>query len=515
MDKLKVLVCGDVEGRYKQLFSRVETINKKNGPFDMLLCVGNFFGSSNGLEPYRNGTLTVPVPTYILGPNRPDDVDWYSDINGCEVCPDINYLGKRGLYTGTSGLKVAYVSGIEGESGKPSQHHTFKEADVEAVKNICFRGHQFRGVDVLITSPWPKDIRFGAQAESSGSWLLSWLAVQLKPRYHFCGLEGIYYERSPYRNYSVSGDTAEHATRYIALAKVANTSKQKWLYALSLEPIDQMKASDLYQPTTDQTECPYTGRMLLPSVCGKQEKSSQFFYDVDSHEEDGNPRKKTKRDDKKQPMVFDQESCWFCLASAAVEKHLIISIGNEAYLALAKGGMVPDHVLISPVGHHQSLSDLPEAVEEEIEKFKSALKKFYKKQQKVPVFFERNFKTSHLQIQAVPVPRELSSRLKDAFQEGAEQENLQLDEIPVHAKLCQIAPPRTPYFFVELPSGEKLFHRVRKNFPLQFAREVLANEELLNMEDRADWRDCKITKEEETELAKKFRTAFEPFDFTL
>jgi hypothetical protein len=46
-------------------------------------------------------------------------------------------------------------------------------------------------------------------------------------------------------------------------------------------------------------------------------------------------------------------------------------------------------------------------------------------------------------------------------------------------------------------------------------REVLASEELLNMPDRTDWRDCNITKEEEIELTEKFRSAFEPFDFTL
>jgi hypothetical protein len=46
-------------------------------------------------------------------------------------------------------------------------------------------------------------------------------------------------------------------------------------------------------------------------------------------------------------------------------------------------------------------------------------------------------------------------------------------------------------------------------------REVLASEELLDMADRADWRDCKAAKEKETELAKIFRSAFEPFDFTL
>jgi hypothetical protein len=46
---------------------------------------------------------------------------------------------------------------------------------------------------------------------------------------------------------------------------------------------------------------------------------------------------------------------------------MLVSI--QSYLALAKGGLVPDHVLILPVGHHQSLSTLPNEVEEEIEKY--------------------------------------------------------------------------------------------------------------------------------------------------
>lgn len=53
------LVCGDVLGNFKQFFNRLETINKKNGPFEFVLCVGEFFSPSvNGaseLEAYRNG----------------------------------------------------------------------------------------------------------------------------------------------------------------------------------------------------------------------------------------------------------------------------------------------------------------------------------------------------------------------------------------------------------------------------------------------------------------------------
>lgn len=46
-----------------------------------------------------------------------------------------------------------------------------------------------------------------------------------------------------------------------------------------------------------------------------------------------------------------------------------MSLYVQAYLALARGCMVPDHVLILPVGHYQSLSDVPVEVEEEINKY--------------------------------------------------------------------------------------------------------------------------------------------------
>ena len=41
---MKVLVSGDVDGNISALFKRVEAVNSKAGPFEMLLCVGSFFG---------------------------------------------------------------------------------------------------------------------------------------------------------------------------------------------------------------------------------------------------------------------------------------------------------------------------------------------------------------------------------------------------------------------------------------------------------------------------------------
>uniref|UniRef100_A0A8C5JFL4 Uncharacterized protein n=1 Tax=Junco hyemalis TaxID=40217 RepID=A0A8C5JFL4_JUNHY len=54
---LQKLACGDVEGRLEAIFGRVRAIQAKSGRFDMLLCVGNFFGSTSEAEwaEYRTG----------------------------------------------------------------------------------------------------------------------------------------------------------------------------------------------------------------------------------------------------------------------------------------------------------------------------------------------------------------------------------------------------------------------------------------------------------------------------
>lgn len=71
----------------------------------------------------------------------------------------------------------------------------------------------------------------------------------------------------------------------------------------------------------------------------------------------------------------------------------------QCYLALAKGGLTPHHVLILPIGHYQSVVELSSEVVEEMEKYKSALISFYKSKGERCVLFERNYRSQHLQLQ--------------------------------------------------------------------------------------------------------------------
>ncbi|XP_040110149.1 CWF19-like protein 1 isoform X1 [Oryx dammah] len=531
---LRLLACGDVEGKFDALFNRVRAIQKKSGNFDLLLCIGNFFGSTPDAEweEYKTGVKKAPIQTYVLGANNQETVKYFQDVDGCELAENITYLGRKGVFTGSSGLQIVYLSGTE-SLNEPVPAYSFSPKDVSSLRTMLCSTPQFKGVDILLTSPWPKYVgNFGnssgeVDTKKCGSALISSLATGLKPRYHFAALEKTYYERLPYRNHIVLQENAQHATRFIALANVGNPEKKKYLYAFSIVPMKLMDAAELVKQPPDVTENPYRKPGKAAST-GKQtpapeeESACQFFFDL--NEKQGRKRSSTGRDSKssphpKQPRKPPQPPgpCWFCLASPEVEKHLVVNIGTHCYLALAKGGLSDDHVLILPIGHYQSVVELSAEVVEEVEKYKATLRRFFRSRGKRCVLFERNYKSHHLQLQVIPVP--LSScatdDIKDAFITQAQEQQIELLEIPEHSDIKQIAQPGAAYFYVELDTGEKLFHRIKKNFPLQFGREVLASEAILNIPDKSDWRKCQISKEEEETLARRFRKDFEPFDFTV
>ena len=148
--------------------------------------------------------------------------------------------------------------------------------------------------------------------------------------------------------------------------------------------------------------------------------------------EDKNRKRKGDKQDfkaKRQPRE-PQGPCWFCLSSAEVEKHLVVSIGDHAYLALPKGPLNENHVMILPIGCHRCALELPDEVSNEIEKFKSALKKLFKKEGLTCVFFERNYKSKHMQLQVIGLPLNYEKSLKDTFMDIGSSMQITFDDVP-------------------------------------------------------------------------------------
>ncbi len=65
--------------------------------------------------------------------------------------------GRRGIFTGASGLQIAYVSGREAQQ-EPAPSHCFTSKDITALAAPLLANSKFGGVDVLLTSQWPRGV---------------------------------------------------------------------------------------------------------------------------------------------------------------------------------------------------------------------------------------------------------------------------------------------------------------------------------------------------------------------
>lgn len=597
----RILLSGDVNGRLSQLFKRVNSVNKSAGPFDALLCVGQFFPDSPELleefTDYIEGRREIPLPTYFIGDYGvaapkvlsaavKDPANLGFKMDGLKVCRNLYWLKGGGKFT-LFGLSVAYLSGRQTPSGH--QFGTYSQDDVDALRALA---EEPGIVDLFLTNEWPLGVTNRAEAndmppvisDSLGSdSIIAELVAEIKPRYHIAGSKAVFYSREPYSNVD-----AVHVTRFFGLAPVGNKEKQKFMHAISPTPAFTMSVAEISAKPPNTTLSPYTVVDNTPSTetakrPGDSTLEEQYWrYDVKKQRQgDGNTGKlcfkylssgSCSREDKchfrhdaeareqymggvcfdflnkgkcergpecqfKHSLVEEGESnsnrrfrshsastnrskeCWFCLSSPNVESHLIITVGENLYCALAKGPLVDDHVLLVPVEHSPSTLSLPPDCQRELYRYQSSLRMYSKTQRKEFIFFELISKRgTHANLQAVPIPQTKVSSVKNIFNLAAKKLGFEFEMIKgdgtteARELLKSKFDGKSGFFYVELHDGTILGHTIdeNENFPVQFGREVLAG--LLKMPDRADWRNCKLGKDEEVKVVEDFKSRFKNFD---
>lgn len=259
--------------------------------------------------------------------------------------------------------------------------------------------------------------------------------------------------------------------------------------------------------------------------------------------------------------------CWFCLASPQVEKHLLVAIGSESYIALPKGGINDSHVLIVPIAHHDSLASAPSTLRDEVNAFLDALATMFAAEGKAMIAFERVLHARrgetpvHTHVQVIGVPAELAPKAESTFTtegsfKGVPFERIAAGDVLLDrvtestaapaeggasasggagdasaASASASGPRMREYLYAEVPAADpttiaskdgkairasnvRLLHLVPPGarHPVQFGREVLCR--LLNCPDRLMWKTCAVGAEKEGEQAAAFRQRFAPFDFT-
>lgn len=425
-------------------------------------------------------------------------------------------------------------------------------------------------VDFLFTADCPANFQLllpeqqlspGLQA-MRGSEAICELVQQVHPKYHITSRGGdgsrgdVFYQRLPYVS-EVTGSKRKQLTRLINLSGV-NTSKdktRKYLHALQVVPFLQQSPGDRQHVDipTGTTQNPYLYAKLeqlrsdeqsilkrrkveglsteqIEQLTAKSRGDAQYFYD-EKLAAKGQRKGGLIPGQGKKPRVADRTECWFCLSTPSLERHLIVSIGQEAYLAMPKGAICEDHVLIVPIAHEATTLKLQDDTWREMERFKAALRRYFASQDKELLVIDRNVATlgaTHCHLQVVGVPKALAGNACRIFETEGEKYHVTFKNIghdgdaqasastgPLEL-LCQETNGQS-FLYAELPTSDggtsQLLHRVEGKHYVQFGRHATAC--LLGMPRRANWKFCVLPKAEEEELTLKFKRQWKAFDFTL
>ncbi|KAF8503799.1 nuclear protein [Russula emetica] len=542
-------------GSISPLFDKMLAIHNKHGPFELALCVGDFFGP-------------------LLGDNDSDDV---GRLLGGEL------RGKSAVVTTAEGLRIACIggtykaavySGSEIPHGFSSPYYTSQtvskllsntvssRVDSPSLSSIASSVVSSPLIDVLVSHDWPSLItNFSAvplpstELSNTGSPPIDDIIMKTKPRYIFCsggGKPASFWEREPF----TWEDEPDRVSRFIGLGAFGGDPvdgrKQRWFYAFVIRPQVQTTAES-HRPanatlnpfvdipraykrplTSVEDEASEWGSVQRPwkrnykglcsdchlfphylktsPVGGEQGKPApgHFLRDCPTKHVVGDTGGRKPREGyvcracgselhyiEDCPVIKDRrardehsnyqrrarevgpDECWFCLSNPALVKHLIVAVGGECYLTFPKGQLVPTHsidqreksddfkvpggghVLIVPIAHVATLDLIPG----ELRAYQAALRALYAKHGATAVFFEVgrvSSKGGHAHIQAIPVPLSLENRVESAFRDEGRLHGIEFDAEDAGAPSDDGG---EGYFRVELPSGRRLVHQMRRGLP--------------------------------------------------
>ncbi|EFW99585.1 cwf19-like protein [Grosmannia clavigera kw1407] len=555
----KVFVLGHVNGQLETAFKKLTILHAKNN-FSCAIATGNLFGPDEDAESTDEqvtkllaGEITIPVSTYFTVGTRPLPPRIVAKIEQEEdVCENLHYLGKRSVTKTSDGIRIVALGGL--------------------LDN---------GSDISAVAVWPKDIWRGSgvalpnglsTAQIPASDGLADLVVALRPRYvltasplpakdgddkdfascFFYEREGFFHPERPDETHSLAIDV----TRFISLAAVGNTAKAKAMYAFALSA----EAPTLVPAGCTPSPYLHRGAASLKRAPLEPGPFSRFG--------DGNngrhSRKRARNGDQPRAPPPGPDKCYFCLSNPNLPTHMVCSIGNDAYLATAKGPLplsttfseqgldFPGHMIVVPLSHSPKLTaeamqskDTPDgqavatSTFREMTRFREGLQAMVAartKQRLGTVTWEiSRLRNVHLHWQVMPVAADLVHRglVEAAFR--VEAENLKLPRLEEVTTPGEI---EGDYFRVwiwaEEPDtaedkavgdddgvaggrivGKTLVMRLHEGdwFDLQYGRKVLAK--LMGLEKRMVWQDTVQTDEEEKTDVAAFRKAFTKWDFTL
>ncbi|WFD23770.1 hypothetical protein MEQU1_002464 [Malassezia equina] len=389
-------------------------------------------------------------------------------------------------------------------------------------------------VDILLTNAWPVGMDALSQAlkpDACATWgraPITRLAESCRARYHMACAPaaddlGAFFEREPYEHppfAALPPPDVLPITRFVSLARAANSAKRRWFTALRIMPRTELVGTPRPSPLTPSP-------LWMAPTAPAPRAAPKRPVPTEAPESSRRRRRKVQ--------AVDPDQCWFCLSNPALEKHLIVSVGSECYVALPKGQLpvsseattpVPGggHVLIVPIAHTPSVyaAESSAALRREMRAWRGALTKCYAVFDAVPVSWQvvrRGTRAGHTQTQVVPLAAEHAAAFDAFMTEALQREHGAWESDAVAAtwedEEAHFTPQdRQDYCYMEIGDKKRLLLLRSERFNLQFPRYVCTTDTsetlatFLDMAGRADWRACVRPPEVEAAECEEFKEVF-------
>ncbi|KAI5953355.1 hypothetical protein KGF54_002726 [Candida jiufengensis] len=469
----KILVLNPNPNDLDKILEKANLQNKKNGPFAATILLGDVIPEDKELP-----TITLNESTYFgQGVNGISQEIKEADSSLIDISDNLTYVKPPfsiiKLITGTT---ILILSG-------PLTKETITKTSKIRIK-----------LDLLFTYKWPSAIAQVEKYTQVSDDLVDLLVQQIKPKYHFAvgTEEGIFCELEPFK--WSSGEI----TRFISLGQEG--SGGKWFYAFTLEDKEDTDLKFIDNPFTSKKRVAEVNKA---------------------------PVKKAK--------VVTPDECFFCLSNPKTETHMIVSIGSQAYLTIAKGPLTRSnkdlsfsgHGIIIPIQHVSSIKKEDELIRQEINKFQTTIYSAFVKQKPflaLIVFEVNRFNNVHHNVQFLPVYESILDKFENSlnFRVKLNNEKSKRNQELKFEKFTENDPELTQFensdfikFTIYSQTGIKIYItklHPDQNFDFQFPRRVLAH--LLNLPDRLQWDKCQQPKFKEMSDCEEFKKFYTEFDFT-
>ncbi|EGG00284.1 uncharacterized protein MELLADRAFT_118092 [Melampsora larici-populina 98AG31] len=281
---VKILIVKPSPNSIKPFFSKLTNINKKNGPFDLIICISDLFKNhkqdeDDQIDDLIQNKISIPTRTFFMIGQYvlPKKIQAILDSNQHgEICKNLEYLDPFSITTlKTLGdLRIATFSGVFDHKyfNTPNEpiESSMSETDtipyhIKSVNLSTFLTKlksQSQPIDLLLTHSLPHSLTSHSKRLPKDLNPSNWgcspitdLLKQSKPRYHFSGGSlGEFWEREPWVWDSDSGSDSVQVTRFVNLGEFGNKEKERWFYAFNLTPSHET----VITKPTDSTLSPYT-----------------------------------------------------------------------------------------------------------------------------------------------------------------------------------------------------------------------------------------------------------------